>query len=278
MPLYISSLNSGSNGNCYYIGNENDAVLIDAGISCRETERRMMRLGLNITKVRALFISHEHTDHIRGAEFISRRYQIPVYISEGTYSGSRIKLDSKILRYFNPYQPVMIGEMEVTAFPKLHDASDPHSFTVSGNGITIGVLTDLGTACEHVISNFSKCHAAFLEANYDEDMLEKGPYPVHLKKRIRSDHGHLSNLQSLELFTHHRSEFMSHLLLSHLSQDNNDSHLVEKLFKAHARGTFIGIASRHKESKVHCITGEPVEYKHDEQVAQSFKYIQSRLF
>src|ERR1035437_2097749 len=92
MALYISSLNSGSNGNCYYIGNEQEAVLIDAGISCRETERRMIRLGLSIRKVRAIFISHEHIDHTCGAEVISRKYNIPVYITPATYENSRMNL------------------------------------------------------------------------------------------------------------------------------------------------------------------------------------------
>jgi len=278
MSLYISSINSGSNGNCYYIGNQNEAVLVDAGISCRETERRLALAGLSFSKIKAVFISHEHSDHTRGVEVIARKYQLPVYITPGTHKNCRLRIDSHLLRHFDAYSAVNFGELSVLAFPKQHDASEPHSFTISSNGITVGVLTDLGTACEHVTSNFSQCHAAFLEANYDEDMLENGKYPFYLKQRIRSDHGHLSNLQALELFTKHKPDFMSHLLLSHLSQDNNDPRLVEKLFKAQASGTFIGIASRHKESGVHFINGEPAAYKHEDQVSESFRYIQSRLF
>ena len=256
MSLYIASLNSGSNGNCYYVGNQHEAVLIDAGLSCRETETRIMRSGLSMNKIKAIFITHEHSDHTRGVAVITRKYRIPVYFSPVTHENCRLHLDKSLTRYFDPYVPVTIGGLSVNAFPKLHDASEPHSFTITGNGITIGVLTDIGSICEHVSANFNKCHAAFLEANYDEDMLENGKYPVYLKRRIQSDHGHLSNDQSLELFTKHKPVFMSHLLLSHLSQDNNDPRLVRDLFTNHAGDTHIAIASRHQESAVYLINGE----------------------
>jgi phosphoribosyl 1,2-cyclic phosphodiesterase len=278
MSLYISSLNSGSNGNCYYIGNQHEAVLIDAGISCRETERRMLRSGLDFRRIKAVFISHEHSDHTKGVEFIARKYQIPVYISAGTYSNSRLNIGAGFLRHFESDTPVQIGGLSVNAFPKLHDASEPHSFTVSGNGIVVGVLTDIGSACEHVIKNFSLCHAAFLEANYDEAMLENGYYPVYLKNRIRSDHGHLSNHQALELFTKFKSETMSHLLLSHLSQDNNDPHLVERIFKRYAGGTHIAIASRHRESLVYRISGENIGDPVKKPAIFPTQYIQTTLF
>jgi len=258
MSLYIASLNSGSNGNCYYVGNQHEAVLIDAGISCRETEIRFARSGLSMINIKAIFVSHEHSDHTRGLAVIARKYQIPVYLSPLTARNCRINLDKSLIRHFTSYSPVCIGDLSINAFPKLHDASEPHSFTVTGNGITIGILTDIGSVCEHVIANFGKCHAAFLEANYDEDMLENGRYPVFLKNRIRSGQGHLSNRQSLELFNSHRPDFMSHILLSHLSQDNNNPRLVHDLFARYAGDIYISIASRHQETKVYYITGEKV--------------------
>jgi len=278
MSLFISSLNSGSNGNCYYIGNHHEAVLIDAGLSCRETEMRVARAGLNFNRIKAVFITHEHSDHTRGVSVISRKYQIPVYITDETHKSGRLRLQSQLTRQFEPYSPVVIGGLVVNAFPKQHDASEPHSFIVTGNGITVGVLTDIGAACEHVKLNFSKCHAAFLEANYDEDMLENGRYPVYLKRRISSDHGHLSNRQALELFITHKPDFMSHVLLSHLSQDNNNPKLVEKLFKTHARGTFISIASRHQESAVYTITGEYADNENSIPAIHPDSYIQTSLF
>ncbi len=254
MSLFISSINSGSNGNCYYVGNQHEAVLIDAGISCRETEIRMERSGLSMNKVKAVFISHEHTDHTRGVEVISRKYKIPVYLTEATHSKSRLRIGKDMLRYFNARVPVQVGGLSVIAFSKMHDACDPHSFIVSGNGITVGVFTDMGSVCDNLIHHFKQCNAAFLEANYDEEMLENGSYPFYLKKRIRSDEGHLSNIQSLDLFINHRSEFMSHLLLSHLSQQNNDPKLVENLFASLAGSTRITIASRYRESAVYYIS------------------------
>lgn len=278
MSLYISSLNSGSNGNCYYVGNKNEAVLIDAGISCRETETRMNRSGLSIHKVKAIFISHEHFDHTRGVPVISRKYRIPVYFSPTTHQNSRLHMDQSLIRHFDSNIPVEIGELSVNAFPKLHDASEPHSFTITGNGITIGILTDIGSVCENVSTNFSQCHAAFLEANYDEEMLEKGNYPIYLKKRIQSDYGHLSNVQSLELFKKHKASYMSHLLLSHLSQDNNDPRLVHDLFTKHSGDTYISIASRHQETKVFHITGEKKQVQDKEIVDPPIQPRQMRLF
>lgn len=259
MPLYITSLASGSNGNCYYIGNKHEAVLIDAGISCRETEHRMKRLGLTTRKIKAIFISHEHTDHTRGAEVISRKYRIPVYITTATHNNSRLWFEPPLVNSFSANIPVHIGGLTIHAFPKRHDASEPHSFIVKGNGVTIGIFTDIGVACEHVVTNLSKCHAAFLEANYDEKMLEEGNYPIYLKRRIRGDDGHLSNHQALELFTEHRPPFMSLLVLSHLSANNNSPKLVHDLFTRHASGVHIVVASRYEETEVFCIKKDKFE-------------------
>jgi len=257
MNLFFSSLNSGSNGNCYYIGNQDDAVLVDAGISCRETTRRMIRLGLSPEKIRAIFISHEHGDHTRGVEYLSRRYQIPVYMTEATFHSSYHRPGKSFLRLFTPFEPVQSGSLSVLPFPKSHDGVDPHSFTITGNGVTIGVFTDIGYACDTVREQFSRCHAAFLETNYDEEMLKNGRYPVHLKQRIRGKKGHLSNDQALELFTWYRSSSLKTLVLSHLSAENNDPQLVSALFAPHANGTRIVVASRYEASDVFMLNGDP---------------------
>ncbi|MEO8885470.1 MAG: MBL fold metallo-hydrolase [Mucilaginibacter sp.] len=254
MALYITSLNSGSNGNCYYVGNERDAVLIDAGISCRETETRMKRLGLSMQKVRAIFVSHEHSDHIRGVEVLSKKYSIPVYITSLTLKHGGLVLNETLVQPFNAQQAINIGAITITAFKKLHDAVEPHSFMVSADGINVGVFTDIGSVCDNVIHHFGQCHAAFLEANYDEVMLENGRYPYHLKRRIRGGYGHLSNTQALALFIDHKPDWMSHLLLAHLSKDNNCPTLVHNLFNTHARGTEVIVASRFEETPVYYIT------------------------
>ena len=143
MSLFITSLNSGSNGNCYYIGSEREAVLIDAGISCRETEKRMKRLGLDMSLVKAIFVSHEHSDHITGIPGLSKKFQLPVYITNTTLGSASIPIEEHLVQNFFPEQPVIIGDLTVTAFSKCHDASDPHSFVVSDKLVNVGVFTDI---------------------------------------------------------------------------------------------------------------------------------------
>ncbi|WP_199140779.1 MBL fold metallo-hydrolase [Pedobacter sp. ASV12] len=254
MALFISSLNTGSNGNCFYIGNDQEAVLVDAGLSCKETESRLQRLNLSMEKVKAIFISHEHSDHIRGLPVLAKKYKLPVYITQRTLISGRQQLPSELVTSFGIYAPITFGSLAVTAFPKKHDAAEPHSFVVSCNGVTVGVFTDIGDHCEHVIHHFKQCHAAFLEANYDDELLDKGRYPYFLKNRIRGGNGHLSNQKALDLFLNYRPAFMSHLLLSHLSKDNNCPQLVQELFQQHANGTEIVVASRFEETPVYYIT------------------------
>jgi phosphoribosyl 1,2-cyclic phosphodiesterase len=258
MSLLIASLNSGSNGNCYFVGNGNEAVLVDVGISCKEVEKRMLRLGLSLSQVKGIFISHEHSDHIKGVEVLSRKYSIPVYITALTLKNSRLVLSPDLVRGFQSNETVELGGLAVIPFPKLHDASDPYSFVVKGNGVKIGVLTDIGSVCQNVIQHFKQCHAAFLEANYDEILLENGFYPYYLKQRIRGNRGHLSNKQALDLLLCHKPEFMSVLILSHLSKDNNCPILVKELFMQHARHTKVVVASRHQETEVFRIFATPV--------------------
>ncbi|MFC4210508.1 MBL fold metallo-hydrolase [Pedobacter lithocola] len=247
MALYFTSINSGSNGNCYYVGNKNEAVLVDVGISCKEVEKRMARLGLSMSNIKAIFISHEHGDHIKGLSVLSKKYDLPVYITDNTLRNSRLILNENNVFTFNHLDTICIGNLKVSAFSKLHDAADPFSFTIECSDVRVGVFTDIGAVCDRLISQFKTCNAAFLEANYDAQMLESGNYPYHLKRRITSGRGHLSNHQALALFQNHKPEYMSHLLLSHLSKDNNDPTLVENLFKASAGNTFISVASRNEE-------------------------------
>ncbi len=259
MAVFFTSLNSGSNGNCYYVGNSTEAVLIDAGISCRETERRMERLSLSMKTVKAIFISHEHADHINGVRVLSKKYQLPVYITPATLRSAGFITEKKLIRHFKAAEEIKIAGLSLLAFPKSHDASDPHSFLISCNDIMVGVFTDIGNCCEQVISHFKKCHAAFLEANYCENMLMNGNYPYVLKNRISSDRGHLSNLQALGLFTRHRGPQLSHLILSHLSKNNNDPQLVDQLFRPGAGFTEIIIASRFNETALYSIDQKKVD-------------------
>ncbi len=278
MSLLVASLNSGSNGNCYYIGNQDEAILIDGGISCRETERRMKRLELSIKRVKAVFVSHEHADHIYGVPNLSKKHQLPVYITNDTLRGGRLRLSENLTFPFSPYIPIRIGSLSVTAFPKFHDANDPHSFIVSDHEVNVGVFTDIGRSCDHVIKHFSICHAAFLESNYDEEMLETGHYPFSLKNRIRDGRGHLSNTQALQLFMNHRPTFMTHLFLSHLSRNNNSPKIVRNLFNRIAGKTKIIVAPRDSETQLYHIRNKPGFLSQSIQVPEKPPQVQLSLF
>ena len=253
MSLIVASIASGSNGNCYFIGNGKEAVLVDVGISCKELEKRMKKLGLDMEQVKAIFISHEHADHVCGISVTSKKYQVPVYITQPTLCNGRLFIPKNQIHTFKAYEPINVGNLSITAFSKMHDAADPYSFIITGSSTTVGVFTDIGLPCSNVVRYFQQCQAVFLESNYDEDMLLQGPYPWHLKNRIHGNEGHLSNRQALELFLQHRSPALSHLFLSHLSKNNNCPKLVEDLFTKNAQGVRITVASRYEESAIYRI-------------------------
>ncbi|HVX24965.1 MAG TPA: MBL fold metallo-hydrolase [Parafilimonas sp.] len=181
MCLSVASLNSGSNGNCYYIENAKEAVLVDVGISCKEIDKRMARLNLSPQKIKAVFITHEHADHIYGLSSFLKKYQVPVYITQKTFL-QLTGVPQQLVHYFNINDVIKIGALSVIAFSKLHDAVDPCSFIVTCNNTTVGVFTDIGFSCSNIIHYFRQCHAAFLEANYDAEMLNNGRYPIVLKE------------------------------------------------------------------------------------------------
>jgi phosphoribosyl 1,2-cyclic phosphodiesterase len=253
MSLIVTAIASGSNGNCYYVGNDNEAILVDAGISCRKIENRLKNLELSIHRIKGVFISHEHTDHIQGLRVLSYKYSLPIYITKGTLQNSKMDLDNPLINIINSFEEISIGDLKVTAFPKKHNAWDPHSFVIEQNEICVGVFTDIGSPCENVINFFKKCHAIFLETNYDEDMLLNGKYPYHLKRLVSSDIGHLSNKQALELFLTHKPEFMSHIFLSHISGENNNLQLVTELFKKYSCEVEIVPTSRFDSTPIYHI-------------------------
>ncbi len=219
--LEICAIASGSNGNCYYIGNEKDAVLIDAGISAKQIISRMQEQNLNPEKLKACFVTHEHGDHMRGVRGVSKKLQIPIYLTVKTYNGAYKNMRPDSPTFFTPDEKIEVGEFTIFPVRKNHDASEPCSFRIQYKNTNVGVFTDIGEACDNVKLHLNKCDSLFLESNYDEKMLWDGGYPYFLKQRVASNVGHLSNDQAFELLEKHAGKNLKCVFLSHLSRDNN---------------------------------------------------------
>lgn len=226
----ICAIASGSNGNCYYIGNENAGILVDAGVSCKQVLNRMEERNLDPSKLQGIFISHEHVDHVRGTRVLSKKLNIPGFFNYGTWNKTHKSSKPPHYRYFHIDEPYQLGDFTIHAFAKNHDAKEPCSFRVEVEGKSIGVMTDIGSVCENFIQHFEKCDAVFLESNYDEKMLWDGPYPWPLKQRVASDLGHLSNDQALEVATKYAGENLETIFLSHLSGENNTPEIAYETF------------------------------------------------
>jgi len=246
----ICALASGSNGNCYYIGNEKEAVLIDAGIAARRIINRMKERNLDPLKVKAIFISHEHSDHICGARVLGKRLKVPVYVTSRTFAATYSAHRPAAPIFFKPGNIIGTGSFIVHPFLKSHDAAEPCSFRIEHEGLNIGIMTDIGAPCESVKSHLGKCDALFLETNYDERMLWEGHYPWPLKKRIASDHGHLSNDQALNLIRDYCGKNLQVIFLSHLSAENNTLEKVTGCFSAIEGKIKIQLTSRHEACEV----------------------------
>lgn len=220
--LSVCVLASGSRGNSVYLDGGGTAILIDAGLSGIEITRRMNARGLDPARLDAIVVSHEHSDHISGVGVLSRRYKIPVYASRKTAEAAQDawgKLTG--LNHFVCGKSFRIDALSIRPFSLSHDAADPAGFTITRNGTKLGLATDLGIATTLVKSHLKGCTALVLEANHDPEMLINGPYPWHLKQRIKGRSGHLSNLDTCELLNDLVHDGLRQVLLAHLSEKNN---------------------------------------------------------
>jgi phosphoribosyl 1,2-cyclic phosphodiesterase len=248
--IEICALASGSNGNCYYLGNEKDAILVDVGISRRQVLGRMKERGLQFSKIRAIFISHEHADHFRGVRVLSKQLDVPVFMSLKAFSNSWGPNRPANIKHFLPGEIVSVGDFKIHTFLKKHDAAQPCSFRIENDGVNVGVMTDIGAACDNVTQHIGACQAIFLESNYDEEMLWSGNYPWHLKNRVASDVGHLSNKQAVELLEHYGSDDLEVVFLSHLSADNNLPELALNAFNGMQKKFNVKLTNRYAPAEV----------------------------
>src|SRR5687768_6735468 len=227
--MQVIVLGSGSEGNSTLVQSEGVSVLIDAGFSGRDLERRLDSVGVPPSSLAAIVITHDHGDHTRGMGVLARRFNVPLYLTDKTRFACRDLLSGKEeVRAYASSKPFRVGPFEIEPFLTVHDAADPVAITVThvDSGSKMGIATDLGRPTAAVRARLADCHVLVLEANHDEGLLWSGPYPWSIKQRIASSHGHLSNRASAELARdlHHRA--LGAIVLAHISNSCNDRGLA----------------------------------------------------
>jgi phosphoribosyl 1,2-cyclic phosphodiesterase len=229
MAVSVSLLASGSRGNCALVASSSTRILVDAGLSGRETYKRLRGLGETPEQVSAILITHEHSDHVAGLQRLATKLKIPVFITEGTHHAwNRAMRDEEgnipelpKAEHFSAGRSFCVGDIEVSPFTIPHDAADPVGFTFRAEGIKIGFATDLGYMPVSVRNHLSGSTVLVMESNHDVEMLRTGPYPWSVKQRVMSRVGHLSNDSLAEFFSGDYDGSAEYLVLAHLSEQNN---------------------------------------------------------
>lgn len=231
--MQFSVLGSGSHGNSLYIESGQTAILIDAGFSGKELEKRMAVCGKDITDLNGLFLTHEHGDHIKGAGVLSRRCSLPVYGNPGTFKGSEKTVKKLHKRVeFETGSVIELRDLEIRSFRISHDTLDPVGYLISDGKHSVACCTDTGKVSHLISSRLSKCEALVLEFNHDPIMLKNGPYPFSLQQRVRSSQGHLANHDAAEFLQTLLHDNLQHVILAHLSETNNRPDIALKSAKA----------------------------------------------
>lgn len=226
--MRFSSLGSGSKGNATVVHHGNTLLLIDCGFSVKETEKRLSLRGLNAGDLDGIVVTHEHSDHIRGVLSLAKKYQLPVLMTAGTAKSVKSGIGIEF-SFIESDVSFSFGDIDITPVSVAHDAREPVQFVLRGGGMTLGVLTDLGSVTPHVLENYCFCHGLLVESNHDVAMLARGPYPPSLKSRVGGDWGHLNNQQTKYLLQNIYTEQLQQLVIGHISEKNNSLELVEKV-------------------------------------------------
>jgi phosphoribosyl 1,2-cyclic phosphodiesterase len=225
--MRFASLGSGSKGNSTLVQAGGTSVMIDCGFSLRGTLARLDRLGVDPQSIDAVLVTHEHSDHSSGVAALSRKFEVPIYLTHGTRATGRVD-GGHSYHCFNCEDVLTIGELTIKAVAVPHDAAEPCQFRLQWKNSILGVLTDLGSITPHVIENFRECGALLLEFNHDLSMLLDGPYPPHLKRRVGGDWGHLNNTQAADLLRQVNSSSLAHVVVAHISEKNNSRESAER--------------------------------------------------
>lgn len=241
-PLVFFSMGSGSSGNCYYLGTRQYGFIIDAGISVRTIKRELKLHNIKLSNIWGVFITHDHTDHIKSVGILGEVLHIPVYVTKEMRNGinRNYRVTEKIntcCHFYKKGEHVQIKDFDIQAFPVSHDATDCVGFTFTYNDKKFVFATDLGYIGKEAAEHITKANYLVIEANYDETMLKNGPYPYPLKERVRSHLGHLCNDHTAQFLASNYNSNLTHVFLCHLSKENNtpqkafdtvNSRLVEK--------------------------------------------------
>lgn len=253
-PLSVCVLASGSRGNATYISDGATSILVDAGLSGKEIERRMEMRGIRPESIDAIVISHDHTDHVLGAGVMSRRYNIPVYMNRKTFNAAKKKIGRiDKLNFFECGESFSEGGLKIHPFSISHDAADPAGFTIEVSQKKVGIATDLGIANLIVRQYLQNSNVLVLESNHDLQMLfANNDYPWALKQRVKSRKGHLSNEETGELLEELIHEGLSHLVLAHLSEDNNTPQKAYEVIRPVVNGynVTVSIAGQHEPDEM----------------------------
>ena len=236
MGVSVSMLASGSRGNCAIVASACTKILVDAGISCRETFKRMKAIGEDPRTLSAILITHEHSDHISGLATLAKKLRIPVFMTGATHQAwSRAMRDENGVRpqlerfeRFESGHSFQVGDIAVKPFTIPHDAADPVGFTFRAEGIKVGIATDLGYVPISVRDHLRGSDVLVVESNHDLEMLRVGPYPWSVKKRVMSRVGHLSNVALADFFTNDYDNSASFVVLAHLSEQNNHPEIARR--------------------------------------------------
>ena len=228
--MRFRNLGSGSSGNATIVearsGSRVNRLLVDCGLGIRQLDQRLQRAGLSADDIDAIFVTHEHIDHIGCARQVAMRHQIPVWMSHGTHAGVGSPDFDGLLQLARDGVAIELGELHLTPFTVPHDAREPLQLRCSDGASSLGILTDLGHATEHVLAQLAACQALLLECNHDADLLAGGAYPAFLKKRVGGKMGHLSNARAGEIARALRHPGLATVVAAHLSQHNNRPELA----------------------------------------------------
>lgn len=222
------TLFSGSSGNCIYIKSPKTEILIDSGKSCGAIQKSLLALGSSLENIKGIFVTHEHSDHTQGLEIISKKFNIPVYMTSPSYDASVLR-GSYLQRSAKSRDVVYeesIGDINIRSFPVPHDSAQNVGFVISCQNEAFGIATDIGHLTKDIADNLSVCQRVIVESNHDINMLEKGPYPRFLKDRILSKNGHLSNDMCAKFVCYLCDKGVSEFTLAHLSRENNTPKLA----------------------------------------------------